>query len=309
MNRCPITYDWCGDEKYALQGLKKLSPSLNTLHDFPYTKIEQLREAIARASKMSIQGVQPKLSVRLNKLKKIFEVVDQGGEYIVKPQNDPYPELPENEDLTMRLASMAGIETPFHGMMYTKDGSRSYFIKRFDRLPRRKKVALEDFAQLSGQTRETKYKSSMEKVAGIIEQYCSFPLIEKQKLFRITLFNFLCGNEDMHLKNFSLIRRDNKIELSPAYDLLNTTIALPNPIEELALPIQGKKNKITVEILIHYYALERLNLTMPSINRILASIQIQKQKWIDLISISFLSEEMKGRYVELLEERWKRIFS
>jgi len=281
---------------------------LDSLHNFPYDKGEQLREAIARASKMSIQGVQPKLSVKLNRQKKTFEVQDAGGEFILKPQNDAYPELPENEDLTMRLASAIGIEIPLHGMIYCKDGTRSYIIKRFDRLPRKKKVAVEDFAQLSGQTRETKYRSSMEKVAGVIEQYCTFPLIEKQKLFRLTIFSFLCGNEDMHLKNFSLIQRNEKVELSPAYDLVNTTIALPNAIEELALTIDGKKNKITKEILIDYFAFQRLKLTKLTIDKTLDGIKRELPTWQGLIKISFLSSEMKNKYEDLLQQRWSRIF-
>ncbi len=309
MNRCPITYELCGEQKYSAQGLKLLSPKLKDLLDFPYNKGDQLKEAMARATKMSIQGVQPKLSVRLNVSAGIFEIADQGGTFIIKPQNDLYEELPENEDLTMRLAAFAGIEIPLHGMIYSKDGSRSYFIKRFDRLPKKKRVAVEDFAQLTGQTRETKYSSSMEKVAGVLDQFCTFPLIEKQKLFRLTIFNFLCGNEDMHLKNFSLIRRNGKVEISPSYDLLNTTIAMPNPQEEFALTLAGRKSKITKENLIDYFGSERLGLTSIIIKKTLQEIENQKLKWYKQIQISFLSEEMKKKYVELMSLRWARIFT
>ncbi|MFN6087322.1 MAG: HipA domain-containing protein [Cyclobacteriaceae bacterium] len=309
MNRCPITYELCGEQKYSAQGLKLLSPKLKDLLDFPYNKGDQLKEAMARATKMSIQGVQPKLSVRLNVSAGIFEIADQGGTFIIKPQNDLYEELPENEDLTMRLAALAGIEIPLHGMIYSKDGSRSYFIKRFDRLPKKKRVAVEDFAQLTGQTRETKYSSSMEKVAGVLDQFCTFPLIEKQKLFRLTIFNFLCGNEDMHLKNFSLIRRNGKVEISPSYDLLNTTITMPNPQEEFALTLAGRKSKITKENLIDYFGSERLGLTPIIIEKTLQEIENQKLKWYKQIQISFLSEEMKKKYVELMSLRWARIFT
>jgi serine/threonine-protein kinase HipA len=309
MNRCPITYELCGEQKYSAQGLKLLSPKLKDLLDFPYNKGDQLKEAMARATKMSIQGVQPKLSARLNVSAGIFEIADQGGNFIIKPQNDLYEELPENEDLTMRLAALAGIEIPLHGMIYSKDGSRSYFIKRFDRLPKKKRVAVEDFAQLTGQTRETKYSSSMEKVAGVLDQFCTFPLIEKQKLFRLTIFNFLCGNEDMHLKNFSLIRRNGKVEISPSYDLLNTTIAMPNPQEEFALTLAGRKSKITKENLIDYFGSERLGLTPIIIEKTLQEIENQKLKWYKQIQISFLSEEMKKKYVELMSLRWARIFT
>jgi serine/threonine-protein kinase HipA len=308
MNRCPITYELCGEQKYSARGLKLLSARLTALNDFPYDKSEQIKEAVARAVKMSIQGVQPKLSVKLNIPKATFEIIDEGGTFIVKPQNDSYGELPENEDLTMRLASMAGIEIPLHGMIYSKDGSKSYFIKRFDRLPKNKKVAVEDFAQLTGQTRETKYSSSMEKVAAVLDEFCTFPLIEKQKLFKLTLFNFLCGNEDMHLKNFSLIRRNGKVKLSPAYDLLNTTVAMPNPQEELALTLAGRKSKITKENLIDYYAKERLGLAKIIIEQTLHEIETQKEHWDKLIHISFLSEEMKKKYIDLINLRWERIF-
>lgn len=309
MNRCPITYELCGEQKYSAQGLKLLSPKLKDLLDFPYNKGDQLKEAMARATKMSIQGVQPKLSARLNVSAGIFEIADQGGNFIIKPQNDLYEELPENEDLTMRLAALAGIEIPLHGMIYSKDGSRSYFIKRFDRLPKKKRVAVEDFAQLTGQTRETKYSSSMEKVAGVLDQFCTFPLIEKQKLFRLTIFNFLCGNEDMHLKNFSLIRRNGKVEISPSYDLLNTTIAMSNPQGEFALTLAGRKSKITKEKLIDYFGSERLGLTSIIIEKTLQEIENQKLKWYKQIQISFLSEEMKKKYVELMSLRWARIFT
>lgn len=308
MNRCPITYELCGERRYSERGLKLLSPKLKDLHDFPYNKSEQLKEAVARATKMSIQGVQPKLSARLNAVAEIFEIADQGGTFIIKPQNDLYEELPENEDVTMRMAAAIGIETPLHGMLYSKDGSRSYFIKRFDRLPKKRKVAVEDFAQLTGATRETKYSSSMEKVAAVIDQFCTFPLLEKERFFRLTVFNFLTGNEDMHLKNFSLIRRNDKVELSPAYDLLNTTIVLRKPQEELALTLAGKKSKMTRENLVDYFGKERLGLAAIRIEKILLEIKSQKESWNELLDKSFLSDEMKTKYKELLNQRWMRFF-
>ena len=78
-----------------------------------------------------------------------------------------------------------------------------------------------------------------------MDRFCTFPAIERVKLFERTFFSFLTGNEDMHLKNFSLITRDDRIDLSPAYDLLNSTIAMGNAQEELALPIRGKKSNLT----------------------------------------------------------------
>src|SRR5574338_710041 len=162
MNICPITYQPCGDKKYSDKGLIFLSRNLTQLKDLPFTQEEQLREAAIRADKMSIQGVQPKLSAKLKVKDEVFDIVDRGGEYILKPQNNFYPELPENESLTMKLAELAGIEVPLCGMIYSSDGKFTYFIKRFDRYGRNKKLSVEDLAQLAGKSRETKYDYSME---------------------------------------------------------------------------------------------------------------------------------------------------
>lgn len=303
MNTCPITYEPCGDKKYSEKGLKLLSRNLAYLEDFPFTQEEQLREAAARAAKMSIQGVQPKLSAKLKVKEGIFEVVDKGGEYILKPQNIMYPQLPENEDLTMRLAEEIYLEIPLHGLMYSKDQKLTYFIKRFDRYGKGKKYSVEDFAQLSGNNRDTKYNYSMEKVAGLIERFCTFPAIEKVKLFKLTIFNFLTGNEDQHLKNFSLITKDNKVTLTPFYDLINTTISLANPVEEIALPLKGKKNKLTKNVLVDYWGKERLGLNDQVINQVLNSITEKFEVWNELINKSFLSDQMKEKYILLLTER------
>jgi serine/threonine-protein kinase HipA len=307
MKRCPITYEPCGDQKYSPKGLKLLSTNLKGLQDIPLTQEDQLKEAASRAIKMSIQGVQPKLSAKLKIKEERFEIVDRGGEYILKPQNSYYPELPENEDLTMKLAKLIGIEIPIHGMVYSKDNRLTYFIKRFDRYGKNKKLSVEDFAQLAGKTRDTKYEFSMEKIATLLDQYCTFPILEKIKLFRLTLFNYLVGNEDMHLKNYSIISRKDKVELSPAYDLLNTTIASKNVTEEIALPISGKKSKLTSNILIKYWGIERLQLNDTVISQTIGNIKNIQSKWEELINISFLSTGMKEKYFDLLNERRKRI--
>lgn len=307
MNVCPITYQEIAEgEKYSSAGLKLLSPGLSNLHDLPYSAEEQRQEAVARAVKMSIQGVQPKLSARLNAAKQSFEVVDIHGQYILKPQSHLYPQLPENEDLSMRLASEAGIEAPLHRLVYSKDGTVTYFIKRFDRIGRNKKLSLEDFAQLSGKTRDTKYDSSMERIVGIVDQYCTFPLLEKIKLLRLTLFNFLIGNEDMHLKNFSLIRRNGIVELSPAYDLINTTLVLRDA-EEIALPLNGKKRNLTRTILIDYFARARLQLNPTVIQKVLDDVTHGMKQWDTLIARSFLSDDFKERYLKLVNERRGRM--
>ncbi|MFQ6617000.1 MAG: HipA domain-containing protein [Fidelibacterota bacterium] len=305
MNICPITYQEIPPgQRYSAEGLSRLAPGLRDLHNLPYSAEEQRSEAVARASKMSIKGIQPKLSARLNTKEQVFEIADRDGQYILKPEIE-FPEVPLNEDLTMRMAALVGIEVPLHGLIYSKDGSLTYFIKRFDRAGKNQKVAVEDFAQLLGRTRDTKYRSSMEQVASVINQFCTFPLVEKVKLFRLTLFSFLVGNEDMHLKNFSLITRDQKIELSPAYDLLNTTIVLPATTEEFALPLDGRKKNFTRSLLVTYFGNERLGLREPVVQEILSEFSAAFPHWEGLVGVSFLSDAMREKYMTLLSRRRK----
>ena len=303
MNKCPIAYIPCGNDRYSAEGLRMLSKKLKTLKVLEYSADEQRKEAFNRATRMSIQGVQPKLSAVLNIKEEKFEVVDKGGKYILKPQHQIFPEMPENEDLTMRLADAIGLEIPPHGLIWSKDNSLTYFIKRFDRKGHTGKIPVEDFAQLAGLNRDTKYDYSMEKVVQLIDKYCTFPALEKIKLFKLTIFNFLIGNEDMHLKNFSIITEDGKSTLSPCYDLVNSTIEYDQDVEEIALPLKGKKKKLTRYHFIDYFGKERCELTTKSIDNVLATISASVPKWKEWIGNSFLSQEMKEKYLTLLERR------
>ncbi len=306
MNRCPITYLPIKSGRYSKEGLRILSPKLNNLKDFPYGEAKQLELLLDYSDKLSFSGVQPKLGAKLNIQDEIFEVVRSGGAFLLKLPRALYAELPQNEDLTMKLAKHALINIPKHGMIYAKDHSLVYFIERFDRAPK-KRIHVEDFGQLLGLPREKKYDSSMEKICTVIDRFCTFPLIEKEKLFRLTLFNFLVGNEDMHLKNFSLITKDGITELSPAYDLVNSSIVMKTK-EEIALSLNGKKSNLKKSDLIDYFGKERLGLSDASIKEILDSLHSSLPEWKKLIGISFLSEPKKNAYLHLVEERSARLF-
>lgn len=303
MSLCPITYTHCGESRYSEAGLKLLATGLKTLNDLEYTAEEQRKEAFNRAAKMSIQGVQPKLSAVLSIKDEKFILVDKDGKYILKPQHQIYTQLPENEDLTMKLANEIGLKIPIHGLLWSKDNTLTYFIKRFDRKGQNDKVPVEDFAQLAGLNRDTKYDYSMEKIVKLIDDYCTFPAIEKVKLFKLVIFNYLTGNEDSHLKNFSIITEDNQVKLSPCYDLVNSTIILKEQDEEIALPLKGKKKHLTRNILVDYFGIERCKLTEKSVEKVLETITLAIPKWKTLIGISFLSKEMKGKYLDLLDVR------
>lgn len=190
-------------------------------------------------------------------------------------------------------------------MVYSKDHSLTYFIRRFDRKGRNEKIQVEDFTQLAGLSRDTKYNYSMEKLVKVIDDICTFPAIDKAKLFQRVIFNYLIGNEDMHLKNYSVIVRNNKVELAPAYDFLNSTIVLSGDIEEIALTLKGKKSNLNAGVLIKYFGQERCSLTDKVIDATLNTISSALDSWFNLIDISFLSNEMKEKYRLLLQKRRK----
>ena len=146
----------------------------------------------------------------------------------------------------------------------------------------------------------------MEKLVPIVEQYCTFPMIEKIKLLRLTIFSFLIGNEDLHLKNLSVIRSREKIELSPAYDLVNSSILIRTR-EELALPLAGKKSRLKRSDIVEYYAIERLALRSDMVDTMLSDFQDRLLPWSHLVRNSFLSDDAKERYQAVIDSRAHRL--
>lgn len=308
MRHCPITLIPVPEGvTYSQEGLRLLHPKLEELKPLDLSHEEQLRQARLRADKMSVQGVQPKLSAVLKVGDGRFEIVDRGGKFLLKPNPPPFDEVPANEAVTMTMAATAGIEVPDHGLVSAVDGSWVYFVRRFDRVGRSAKVHVEDFAQLTAATRETKYESSLERVAALVEKHCTFPAIEKPKLALRLLFCFLTGNEDMHLKNFSLQVAGGTVSLSPAYDLLNTTLVLEDAVEESALSLKGKKKKLTRELWIDYLCRERLGIPDPIIADLLGELAGAVPRWQELLAASCLSDEKSAAYASLLEERLERL--
>jgi len=305
MRKCPLSY-LNVEDRYHPPALRRVNPRLTDLADLDFTSQELMEEVTARAHKLSIQGVQPKLSARLNLQEQCFELVDRHGQFILKPQNPHFKNLPENEDVTMRLAKTVGLEVPDHGLIYAKDGQLTYWIRRFDRAGRNQKLPLEDFAQLAGASRHTKYRSSLEQVAQVLDQFCTFPRVEARKLFKLLLFCFLTGNEDQHLKNFSLLVKDSKVQLSPCYDLLNSTIVLKSPREESALPLAGKKSRLKKDDFLEY-AKARLRLNEPVTRSVLDELSAALDSWADILGSSFLPVEARDRYHELIQKRRRRL--
>ncbi len=320
MTRCPLTYEPLGpgEALYSAAGLRRLARGLVRLDLLPFTAAGLVQEAAARADRMSIGGVQPKVSAVLQPSDGRFEIVTTGGRWILKPDNPAYPEVPANEDLAMRLAAAAGVQTADHALVYARGeqpgevGALVYAVRRFDRVGRvrgglAQKLAVEDFGQLLGYDRETKYDASMERAASAVDAFCTFPAVERVELFRRTLVAFLTGNEDMHLKNLSVLTgRDGLRRLSPAYDLVASAAVLRDA-QDLALPVAGKRSRLRREHLVDYFGRDRLGLTDRVVDTVLEELTAASPEWERLIERSFLSDDLRERVREITRERRGRL--
>lgn len=252
--------------------------------------------------RLALTGVQPKISLILknDQGKNRLTLVGLWGDYILKPQSNVYAFMPEVEDLTMHLAKLFKIETAQHTLIKTSTGELAYITKRFDRA-KDKKIHVEDLCQLSKLLTEQKYKSSYEHVGKIIKQYATNSGLDIIKYFRLVLFSFLTGNNDMHLKNFSLMHTDKGILFSPAYDLLNVNLIYPEDKEDLALTLGGKKQKIKRSDFDQFaISLGLTEIVRDNIYKDFSK-QIDKvQAWTDK---SFLTEEYKERYIEIFARK------
>jgi serine/threonine-protein kinase HipA len=260
--------------------------------------------------RIAVPGVQPKLSLSL-----IDEVLNQknvtrltvvgalGGNYIFKPPSSTYHAMPENEHLTMKIAEAFGVKTVPSSLIRLQSGELAYITKRIDRTLDGQKIHMLDMFQITDAV--DKYKSTMERVGKALKQYSTDTLMDLYKYFELTVFCFLTGNNDMHLKNFSMIEKDGKWSLSPAYDLLNVHLANPKDKEELALSLEGKKSKFTRHHFERFGA--HLGLNKKQINGVLDR-SVKKQSMAkSLIKASFLSEEMQDDYWEIMLRAYKAL--
>ena len=276
------------------------------LLDYRHDELDSLAEQVIRAQ-TSLTGVQPKLSLNLSRHEGCsrLTIVGLWGDYILKPQTEEYPQLPENEDLTMHLAEAAKIIVVPHSLIRLADGQLGYITRRIDRTRNGEKIDMEDMCQLTLHPTEYKYKGSHEQIAKVIKQYCDMPKLDLTNYMQLLLFCFVTGNNDMHLKNFSLYRPGKNYQLTPAYDLLNVAIANPNDQEELALPLSGRKSRLKLDDFLR--AGTTMGLENNVVVRLVENMHKALPKWRLLISNSFLSDEMKERYKQLIISRMNRL--
>lgn len=277
------------------------------LLEYAYNEMAEMAKSIIERS-IAIPGVQPKLSLSLVKEKqsggkqaRLTVVGTLDGNYVLKPPTGAFPELPANEHVTMRIAEALRIPVVTSTLIRLSSGELSYITRRIDRSNDGTKIHMLDMYQILEAF--DKYKGSMERVAKALNDYSTRPLLDKLRFFELALFCYLSGNNDMHLKNFSMIKNGDDWYLAPAYDLLNVSIANPDDPEELALTLKGKKRKIQ-RIHFETFGLE-LGLTEKQLTNVFKRFVQNKETALTWIRSSFLSPEMQEAYITLLTERYR----
>ena len=276
---------------------------------------EKTLESLAAQSTskgLTVPGVQKKLSLHLStdNHNPRLTLVNYPTGYILKPQVKEFECLPEAEQLVMCMADATGISTVPHALIKSGD-NLAYITKRIDRVFGKtdiKLLAMEDFCQLDLRVTADKYKGSYERCAKVIGRYSSQIGLDMAELFMRLVFSFIVGNSDMHLKNFSLIETgeaSNTYVLSPAYDLLPVNVIMPEDTEELALALNGKKTHIRKK---DFFAFaEECEISKASAEKMIAKIVSMKPKYIDMCNGSLLSDRLKERFAELIEQRCKAL--
>ncbi len=273
--------------------------------DYSTEELNELAQKIV-ISRISVPGVQPKLSLHLEKAEGQsnyrLTLVGLEGEFILKPPVPAWPFLPEAEHFCMNLARHCGISTVEFGLIPLKSGELSYVTRRMDRT-KDGPLHLEDFCQILNKMTEQKYNGSMEQVGKAIRLYSDVPGLDLVRFFELSVFCFLTGNSDMHLKNFSLLRcMDGHYELSPAYDLVPVRIIMPEDLEELALTLNGKKNRIALKDFLTFGRTMKLSETQVqrTLERITSSI---KRNLRQCMEESFMPQRMNEEIASLIATR------
>ncbi len=310
--RCLYCYRELAEEEHELHAKcskKIFGKSVPPLLDYTNDQMLALAEKVI-SNQIAVTGVQPKLSLGISSLSKRdypqkLTIMGVFGNYILKPPVELYPMLPELEDLTMHLAAIANIETVPHTLIRLKSGELSYLTKRIDREGNRK-FPMEDMCQLTERLTESKYRGSYEQIGKVLVKYSTTPGLDIINFFEQVVFSFLTGNNDMHLKNFSLFKNPKSgYRLSPAYDLVASELVVEGDDDELALTLNGKKRKIIREDF--EMAMSHFEIDKRAFDNIFQRFKKVIPRWHEFIEISFLSEEMKSAYHTMIDKKTAQI--
>lgn len=317
LNICPSTLVE-GFQTYSPAAVKLLFDGNPVSHILPFrspnNEEAENEEYAKHVERVSLSGVQPKAGLIIKGNQLVIPSEQERSRYILKPAPSSYALLerkdyPANEHLSMQLASQVyHIETAPNALCFFSDGEQAYITRRFDVAPDGSKYQQEDFASLAGLTKahggsDYKYSNlSYEECAEIIGKYTTAPSVEILKFFRMVVFNYLILNDDAHLKNFSLINRgDGEYHLSPAYDLINTSLHLYEPrIFALDKGLFREGMHLTDTRTVTRVDFEefgrRIGLATRLVKRELDNFATEQPLAKELINRSFLSDKLKKYY-------------
>lgn len=270
--------------------------------DYALSEIEELAKENVE-QRIIVPGVQPKLSLGFTdqqEHKKLTIVGALDRRYILKPPYVQYPQMPELEALSMLMTQSCGIDTVPFLLIPLKDGELAYLTRRIDRDDKENKYAMEDACQFTERLTEHKYRGSYEQIANGIFKYTANRLLEVVRFYEQVIVSFLIGNNDMHLKNFSLIAlKQGNYRLAPAYDMIAAQLLLPDDLEELALNLNGKKRKLKLDDF--NTAMRSAGIPEKAIENLWGRIQKGLSDWPVLIDCSFLSQKRKENFKNLIK--------
>ncbi len=278
----------------------------------PYIDIsEEVLDRLAQDSTdrgLTVPGVQKKLSLHLTEGREPrLTLVNYPTGYILKPQTEEYPALPEMEYLVMRMAQATKISTVPFALVKSAQNTFAYITKRIDRVRTKSSVsmlAMEDFCQLDGRLTEDKYRGSYERCGKLVTKHSAASGADLAELFLRVVFSFAVGNSDMHLKNFSLIEgkeSSGEFTLSAAYDMLSANVVLPSDKEQLALTLNGKKQNIRRKDFLIFA--ENIGLPTVSAERLIQRVVALREEYLSMCEASYLPEDMKQKLMQLIGER------
>jgi serine/threonine-protein kinase HipA len=258
------------------------------------------------APKMSLSGVQPKVSAVFSRKQDGFQLVEKRGSYILKPSPQAYPHAAENEALTMYMAGQLGLDVPHCGLVWTSDRHPVFWIERFDRqgAGNQTRLRVEDFCQLLEVPASWKYHGNLETLVRVIRDLTTNPVLQLARFFERVVFNWVVGNGDLHLKNWSLMENGSLIELAPAYDFLNTAIIIEGE-QESALELHDKKSGWDHQLLVEEFGLELCEVQMGRIERFMK--RLSSADWQHWIEESHLPVDQKSHYYDGISERLQRL--
>ncbi len=314
-----------GFSSYSPSCLRNLFDGKKVSHILPFDSPSKNEDDAAlfieNRQRISISGVQEKVSLRLEKNKLRLTKPGEFGTYILKPiprDLKKVDQVPANEHLTMQIARQVyGINTAENALIFFKDGTPAYITKRFDVNADGSKRSKEDFAALSGRTSDNagdnfKYNSSYEEIGLLLQKYSPAAWrIEIEKYFVLVVFNYLFSNGDAHLKNFSLVEiASGDHILSPAYDLLNTHLHISDSDFALAKGLfadnfKSKKYRSSLhptQVDFIEFA-KRISVLERRIEKLLTPFLEKQAKVESLLERSYLNTTSKRSYLENYRQR------